>query len=89
MAGKTNELINLSKGISDEFDKREFDVLLSSGEQVTSALLAGALIKLEINAKSWLNWQIPILTEGEHSNARIINMNVKKINDFLKDNRCC
>jgi aspartate kinase len=83
MAGKTNELINFSKGISKEFNKRELDVLLSSGEQVTSALLAGALIKLKINAKSWLNWQIPILTEGEHSNARIVNMNIKKINDFL------
>ena len=48
MAGKTNELIKLSKEISDKFDKRELDVLLSSGEQVTSALLAGALIKLNI-----------------------------------------
>ena len=85
MSGKTNELINLSKGISDEFDKREFDVLLSSGEQVTCALLAGALIKLDMKAKSLLNWQVPILTEGEHLNARIINMNVKKINDYLKD----
>ena len=87
MSGKTNELISLSKKISSEFNKREFDVLLSSGEQVTSALLAGALVKLKINAKSWLNWQIPILTEGEHSNARIINMNVKKINDFLNDEK--
>ena len=86
MSGKTNELINLSKGISDEFDKREFDVLLSSGEQVTCSLLAGALIKLDMKAKSLLNWQVPILTEGEHLNARIINMNVKKINDYLKDN---
>ena len=85
MAGKTNELINMSKEISSEFSKREFDTLLSSGEQVTCALLAGALIKLNINAKSWLNWQIPILTEGEHSNARIINMDVKKINDFLNE----
>ena len=85
MAGKTNELINLSRDISKEFNKREFDVLLSSGEQVTSALLAGALIQLKIKAKSWLNWQIPILTEGEHLNSRIINMSVKKINDFLND----
>ncbi len=83
MSGKTNELIGLSKSVSAEFDKRELDVLLSSGEQVTSALLAGALIELRIKAKSWLNWQIPILTEGEHSNARIINISVKKINDFL------
>ena len=83
MAGKTNELIQLSNKISDEFSKRELDVLLSSGEQVASALLAGALIKLNIKAKSLLNWQIPILTEGEHSNARIINMNVEKINNYL------
>jgi len=85
MAGKTNELIKLSKEISDKFNKRELDVLLSSGEQATSALLAGALIKLNIKAKSLLNWQIPILTEGEHSNARITNMNVEKINKYLNE----
>ena len=83
MAGKTNELIKFSKEISEEFSKREFDVLLSSGEQITCALLSGALTKININAKSWLNWQIPILTEGEHANARIINMNVEKINKYL------
>ena len=85
MSGKTNELINLSKDISEEFDKRELDVLLSSGEQATCALLAGALIELKIKSKSFLNWQIPILTEGEHANARIINMNTKKINDYLNE----
>ena len=85
MAGKTNELIKLSNEISEEFNKREFDVLLSSGEQVTCALLAGALIKLNIKARSWLNWQIPILTEGEHANARIINMNIEKINKYLDE----
>ena len=86
MSGKTNELLNQSKIISKNFDKRELDVLLTSGEQVTSALLSGALNELGLNSKSWLNWQIPILTEGEHSNARIININVKKINDYLKNN---
>ena len=84
MSGKTNELLNLSKNICDNFDKRELDVLLSSGEQVTSALLAGALINLKIEAKSYLNWQIPILTEGEHSNARIVNIHTDKINKFLE-----
>ena len=48
MSGKTNELLNLSKNISDDFNKRELDVLLSSGEQVTCSLLAGALIKLNL-----------------------------------------
>ena len=79
MAGKTNELIELSSKISHKFDKREFDVLISSGEQVTCALLAGALLKLNVKSKSWLNWQIPIITEGEHSNARIINIQTKKL----------
>jgi len=85
MSGKTNELLKQSKTISENFDKRELDVLLSSGEQVTSALLAGALIEFGINSKSWLNWQIPILTEGEHSNSRIININIKGINKFLSE----
>ena len=85
MSGKTNQLIKLSKDLAEDFNKRELDVLLSSGEQATSALLAGALIKMKLKAKSWLNWQIPILTEGEHSNARIVNIHVGKINEFLKD----
>jgi aspartate kinase len=85
MSGKTNELLKQSKIISEKFNQRELDVLLTSGEQVTSALLAGALIELGINSKSWLNWQIPIVTEGEHTNARIINMNVTKINKYLDD----
>ena len=85
MAGKTDELIKLSNEISVEFNKREFDVLISSGEQVTCALLSGALIKLNIKAKSWMNWQIPILTDGEHANSRIINMNVEKIEQYLEE----
>ena len=85
MSGKTNELLDQSKSISENFNKRELDVLLTSGEQVTSSLLAGALIELGVNSKSWLNWQIPILTEGDHSNARIINMNITKINKFLSE----
>ncbi len=85
MAGKTNELLKLSQNIDTNFNKRELDVLLSSGEQVTCALLTGALIKLKLKAQSWLNWQIPILTDGEHTNARIINMSTNKINEYLKN----
>ena len=83
MSGKTNELLGFSKEVSENFDKRELDVLLSSGEQVTCALLAGALIDLNLKAKSWMNWQIPILTDGEHTNSRIIHINVKGINDYI------
>ena len=85
MAGQTNDLIKLSQSISKNFNKRELDVLLSTGEQVTCALLAGALSELNVKAQSWLNWQIPILTEGEHTNSRIVNMNVTKINSFIND----
>ena len=85
MAGKTNELLKLSRSISENFDKRELDVLLSSGEQVTCALLTAALIKMNLKAKSWLNWQIPILTEGDYSNSRIININIGKINQFIEN----
>ncbi len=85
MSGRTNELIDFSKKITKDFNKRELDVLLSSGEQITCALVAGALINLRIKAKSWLNWQIPILTEGEHTNSRITNINVKNINDYLSE----
>ena len=86
MAGKTNELIKFSKEISEGFNKREYDALLSTGEQITCALLAGALIELNVNAKSFMSWQIPIITNDEHSNARITNMRVEKINKYLEEN---
>ena len=85
MAGKTNELISFSKSVSSNFTKRELDVLLSTGEQVTCALISGALNEIGVKTKSFMNWQIPILTEGENNNARIINMDVSKINDYLSD----
>ncbi len=85
MSGKTNELVELSKKIDEDFNKRELDVLLSTEEQITCSLLAGCLTKLNIKAKSWMNWQIPILTDGEHTNARIINISIEKINNFLKE----
>jgi len=83
MASKTNELVKQSEKISKKFNKRELDVLLTSGEQVTSALLAGALNELNVKAKSFMGWQIPILTDGDQNNSRIINMNTEKINKFL------
>ena len=83
MAGKTNELISLSKLVSNNFTKRELDVLLSTGEQVSSALISGALKEIGIKSKSFMNWQIPILTEGDNNNARIINMNIDRVNDYL------
>ncbi len=85
MSGKTNELISLSKSVSNNFNKRELDVLLSTGEQVSCALISGALKEIGVNSKSFMNWQIPILTEGENNNARIINMSINKINDYISN----
>ena len=83
MAGTTNNLVAHSESISKKFNKRELDVLLTSGEQVTSALMAGALNQLGVKAKSWMNWQIPIITDGENTNARIIKINIENVNEYL------
>ena len=83
MAGVTNDLIQKSKKISDSFPVDEYDALLSSGEQVTATLLAAALQKIGIKSRSWLGWQIPIVTEGDHKNSRIISVNSKVLNDCI------
>ena len=84
MGGVTNELIDKSKKISKEFEKAEYDVLLSTGEQVTCSLLAGALIKLGLKSRSWLGWQVPIVTEGKYGSARINKINTKEVLSFIK-----
>ena len=84
MAGTTNNLVAHSKSISKKFNKRELDVLLTSGEQVTSALIAGALNQLGVKAKSWMNWQIPIITEGENTNSRIIKIVTENVDRYLE-----
>jgi len=71
MAGVTNELVDHAAAISPLYDAREYDVVVASGEQVTSGLLAMALQDLGVAARSWLGWQIPIMTDGAHSRARI------------------
>ena len=60
-------------------------MLVTSGEQVTASLLAGALNKLGIKSRSLMSWQIPILTEGNHNNSRIVNMSTDKINECLNN----
>jgi len=83
MAGATNDLIIKSKQICDNFDKSELDVLMASGEQVSSSLLAGTLINLGIKARSWMGWQIPILTEGDHSLSRVLEIKTNEVKTFL------
>ncbi len=83
MAGTTNDLINKSNQVSKNFNKAELDVLMSSGEQVTCSLLSGALIDLGINARSWLGWQIPILTNNNYTSSQIIQIKTDEILDFI------
>tara|TARA_A100001015_G_scaffold316017_1_gene429265 strand:+ start:66 stop:1286 length:1221 start_codon:yes stop_codon:yes gene_type:complete len=83
MSGVTNELIKKSKEISNNFCDTEHDVLVSSGEQVACSLIAGRLIHKGYKSRSWLSWQVPILTTGAYKNSRINKINKNKIIKFL------
>ena len=83
MAGTTNDLISKSKKISNNFDSAEYDALLASGEQIACSLIAGRLNHLGFKSRSWLSWQIPIITDGPHSGARIRKINKKNILKFI------
>ncbi|MFT0891278.1 aspartate kinase [Pseudochelatococcus sp. G4_1912] len=71
MAGKTNELVEWCREASPMHDAREYDAIVASGEQVTAGLLAITLQSMGLDARSWLGWQIPVLTDGAHGSARI------------------
>jgi aspartate kinase len=85
MSGETNKLVALANGITEFPDTREYDVLVSSGEQVTVALLAMCLKSMGYKAKSYLGHQIPILTDSSFSKARIKKINDKKLRQDLND----
>ena len=85
MGGVTNELVNKSKQISSNFDQAEYDTLVSTGEQVSCALIAGRLNHLGFKSRSWLSWQIPIITEGPYSAARINKIVLKELYSYLKN----
>ncbi len=74
MSGETNRLVGLAKGVSSEPAAREMDVLLSTGEQVTIALLSMALEQLECPARSYTGSQVHILTDSVHNKARILEI---------------
>ena len=85
MSGATNELIKKSFELSDNFSDSEHDVLVSSGEQVSCSLIAGRLIHKGYKSRSWLSWQVPIITSGRHKNSRINLINRNKIIKYLKE----
>ncbi len=71
MAGATNQLVGWCSALSPLHDAREYDAVVATGEQVTAGLLAIALQDLGVEARSWMGWQIPLVTDGQHGKARI------------------
>ena len=71
MAGETDRLVQLCREAAALYDPREYDVVVASGEQVTSGLLAMTLQAMGCKARSWLGWQLPIRTDDAHAKARI------------------
>ena len=86
MSGVTNNLVELVKNTSELASYSEYDVVLSSGEQVTSALLTIALNDLNIKGRSWLGWQVPIITDNTHSKAVIDKIKTSNILNSFKKN---
>ena len=85
MAGVTNQLVEWTRHVSRLHDAREYDVVVSSGEQVTAGLMALSLQALGVNARSWLGWQLPIRTDGVHSKARIESIKTAEIERRFAD----
>ena len=84
MSGVTNELVSKTKKIAHNFPNDEKDVILSTGEQISCALIAGKLRDFGYMSRSWLGWQLPIITRGNYSSSRIIKIKKNKILNYIK-----
>ncbi|MBS9718669.1 aspartate kinase [Pseudohalocynthiibacter aestuariivivens] len=80
MSGKTNELVNWVGETSPLFDAREYDAVVSSGENVTAGLMALTLQEMDVPARSWQGWQVPVMTTSAHSAARIEDIPTENLN---------
>ena len=74
MSGKTNELVGWVEGTSKLYDAREYDAVVAVGENVTAGLMALRLQEIEVPARSWQGWQVPINTTSAHSSARFVSI---------------
>ncbi len=83
MAGETDRLVGFCREASSLYDAREYDVVVASGEQVTSGLLALALQSIGVPARSWLGWQLPIRTNDAHASARIQDIDTAALDAAL------
>ena len=79
MSGKTNELVGWVEATSPLFDAREYDAVVASGENVTAGLMALTLQEMDVPARSWQGWQVPINTTAQHSSARFVDIPRKNI----------
>ncbi len=84
MSGVTNQLVGYCKQISEIHDASEYDAVVSAGEQITAGLLAIAIHKKGLRARSWLGWQIPIITNDVHSKARIESIECEALHERLE-----
>ncbi|ABF64667.1 aspartate kinase [Ruegeria sp. TM1040] len=80
MSGKTNELVGWVGETSPLYDAREYDAVVSSGENVTAGLMALTLQEMDVPARSWQGWQVPLKTNSAHSQARIEEIGTENIN---------
>ena len=89
MAGVTNDLVALTRDAHSMHDAREYDVVVSTGEQVTAGLLAICLQEQGVPARSWLGWQVPIRTSNAHAKARIEHIETEEMERRLADKQVC
>ena len=85
MAGETNKLIDWVNHTAPYLDAREYDAVISSGENVTAGLLTLALQKLNIPARSWQGWQVPVITNSVHGAARLVDIGTDKIEEKFSE----
>ncbi|HEX8300868.1 aspartate kinase [Sphingomonas sp.] len=83
MAGETDRLVGFCREASSLYDPKEYDVVVSAGEQITSGLLAIALQAIGVQARSWMGWQLPIRTSDGHASARIADIDTVALNASL------
>ena len=89
MAGTTDKLIGWVEGISPFHDAREYDTVVSAGEQITSGLLALALQDIGVPARSWLGWQVPFKTNQAHSAAQVEEIEIEGLTERLIEGTVC
>lgn len=85
MAGVTDQLIGYCRSVTPHYDLREYDAVVTAGENITAGLMAIALQQLGLNARSWQGWQVPLRTDAAHSKARILGVDAERLRAKLNE----